>query len=1466
MAIEAQIQGLKASAAKGPAGQRALDFHNFCKDKLEEFNKRLDPSGSPVTDQVEIMRLREKMRQEIIEEYIVTVILPGDDVVDAGKLLDNSLASVPDKTLDMGSTASTGFPFSTTYSKFRKTSGDFARFFKKLFNNLKSKFRSWIAFSPFVTSRIALHGGNPTAVVLGQGDSEFIATYAIKFEGPRTGGVTGVKLLEPDPMLPYKAGSDTGQLGPLVKYTTESVHVEGAGQAPMGSGAFGLGAALVQPKHPIHAHINLRNANVPGVSTGHFIRDGYAQYWPVIGEVLTANSNITRIDPSTLPFAGILGTATAASTLTLSNQETMFYRHLLDGSAPGFRWSIPRNRHVTYNDQIVITAGKILSGASAGQATLDVLRDRNILYAYFLLNHFTIGYFYGINSEDGFGAGSAFVARKLFSNSSDEERAGVTANIARGTGGIPVDVTGVEAINRGTGTISATFGSLVPFDVDLGIGIANLDGREDSLRKAGHLTRLKDRVIAKIFREQCFLIDHYAQLVPFSQRKKSARERVLEGEATRRLSTKKLTKVKNNGMTGTKKEIAKEYARAMGSYYPFFTAIDPNPARTANKISGIPGLKPLLQAETSDFSFLVPRIKIYKSVRKRDLQNFLGSVSPNSGLKSTLRSIIKMSKTPAFKRKGPEEFVDFEIPFRAAPTTRDINEMFTNNKSRPDGVGFRSFEFNFIGRNSFEVERNIECSMGLFFRNLEDLNSGSDAVKFIDLILFGVSKNKPQTNEFNQRVDYFNADHYRMRAVVGWEVPPEHMTNDLLKGKNGKNLRKLLKKNVLSLNLVLSNHKVNFAQDGSGTLEIEFMAAIESSHKDIARDLLKVRTKEFRNRHELIAREKRRINLTEKALSSNKERLEDAETALEEMREAGDTVVANIPTSTAMQAALYKAFGGNDENFKKRLETLSNPVKLKQEIADDEEALAAFRRHLSLLESNQRAEAYSAFIKRLYRQSMFYFDLPEGHRHLADSVIGMTSRRQMVKDPKYAAGMRMNIPRIKNLASLIKSLNKDEEDMKMIRSQILGGDTGNKIGALVAEVTKNDKVDGKDKYKYKEGELEDLAYLDNPSASSRREGKIDDGDRRMYFTYIGEVLMAGFTLFQDDFLNPPEENIRYLFGTVPFYDVVKDRPVIMNMVDIPISLNAVTAFWFNKVVRPARKSYKLNEFIRDVVNDLILPFFGPKCYPNYPSSLPRKPIVSLLEGRGAQGGERVPKRGRIYDINQIITNPGISFDDTSVEMYNYYYVYVGGTETFELSSDFSRDAERGLFHFFIGQDRGLLKSAEFSRLDQKFVREMRTVSKEDRVSAQLRQPYKVKINTFGNTLFRPGMYCYINPRVAGGSPRRKRSLTYKMNLGGYGLITKVNNFIEPGEFKTELEVILAGLPDPNKNISGKVIDMRAGVSSGKAKAAAVASTTTSASPVGGAGSAVMGAVVGGAAGVAGSTPAPTPSATPATKP
>jgi hypothetical protein len=127
-----------------------------------------------------------------------------------------------------------------------------------------------------------------------------------------------------------------------------------------------------------------------------------------------------------------------------------------------------------------------------------------------------------------------------------------------------------------------------------------------------------------------------------------------------------------------------------------------------------------------------------------------------------------------------------------------------------------------------------------------------------------------------------------------------------------------------------------------------------------------------------------------------------------------------------------------------------------------------------------------------------------------------------------------------------------------------------------------------------------------------------------------------------------------------------------------------------------------------------------------------------------------------------------------------------------------RDFKQGVFHLYPGADRGLVKSVNFSKVNAQYLREARIQQRALNPLAQLAATYNVNLKLIGNTIFWPGQYLFVNPIGYGnglGQPDDTvgesgfGSPSNQLGLGGYHLITEVNNYVEDGKFETEITAL-----------------------------------------------------------------------------
>ena len=121
-----------------------------------------------------------------------------------------------------------------------------------------------------------------------------------------------------------------------------------------------------------------------------------------------------------------------------------------------------------------------------------------------------------------------------------------------------------------------------------------------------------------------------------------------------------------------------------------------------------------------------------------------------------------------------------------------------------------------------------------------------------------------------------------------------------------------------------------------------------------------------------------------------------------------------------------------------------------------------------------------------------------------------------------------------------------------------------------------------------------------------------------------------------------------------------------------------------------------------------------------------------------------------------------------------------------MKGDPVKDANRGIYHYTVGEDRGLLKTIDFSKSDVQGLKEAR--QSEEGALSNLRELYNAKVKMVGNNIHFPGQYVFLNPPYGIGLPNQRGSPAFRLGLGGYHSVVKVRSTIKRGgHYNTELE-------------------------------------------------------------------------------
>ena len=348
----------------------------------------------------------------------------------------------------------------------------------------------------------------------------------------------------------------------------------------------------------------------------------------------------------------------------------------------------------------------------------------------------------------------------------------------------------------------------------------------------------------------------------------------------------------------------------------------------------------------------------------------------------------------------------------------------------------------------------------------------------------------------------------------------------------------------------------------------------------------------------------------------------------------------------------------------------------------------------------------------------------------------------------------------------------------------------------------------------------------------------EDTSTRISFFYFGDLMDLAAGLLDDRRKDNKSTtpDIKILLGPVTFNVVNNDETVTpkqVNLANVPICIKSFE-FWFNKnVVKRKRNTWPLRAFIKQAVSELILNALGENSKQDEGIRRSNQVGIQNLLIPGSGPGSKTHRidgdtngdfdldsqsSAAIQAYNSFpIKGPGqIGYDG-----YKHYLLIYGSTEILDRRNpaNVEEDFKKGIYHFNIGADAGLVKSINFTKTDVPSLRESRLTS-QDEEEGQLRDKYNANLELLGSSpLFTPGQKVYVNPTLAGlGTLTSKNSIARQLGLGGYYDVTKVLSTIDKSGYRTSLECVWTSF------------GMETGATGGQTAQAAAAKNTPSGEP------------------------------------
>ena len=809
--------------------------------------------------------------------------------------------------------------------------------------------------------------------------------------------------------------------------------------------------------------------------------------------------------------------------------------------------------------------------------------------------------------------------------------------------------------------------------------------------------------------------------------------------------------------------------------------LDGRPAEVMPKLHMRKNAHKILDATTAQLANLVPRLKLFK-----------------------------VKNTPTTSYEIPFKFYNHTITEDDArkdwdPNTNNVTSEFNSGIGGVQGrtaVGIKSFDWQYISGNFDTVQKDITAKLVLYFQSMDELirvrqtqvyDPEQDQMiimtySYLDLIVNPARSSEATSLSGDTRGpgldtpcsfgNQFDSSDYEIKASVGWaqwDKETKEMSSDFVESVNHS---------TTNLFLGLMDHSFSIGQDGTFELTITYRSRMEG----------------------LLESPKSNVLFADKDIVNN---------------------------SASFNSLI---------TYETSLEDLNQ-----QECVDNREEKERLKKKLVKVRDGLRNETYKNIIMNLMHPQRFVdgFDQLQQDRNDVNTPAEVPEDNHGLPPQSFPDGSSMpDDPPAESAPANADFLAGGETEQRLIYSILTSINEHAELADTGRVETEQFKQIGHGRISTNSMEFEAPDWL-------LSELTVTDGDKIVFspanpeerivnYFYLGDLLdMLMITVFNNEkydslspdirkkyaFNNSEIENLRLALGPIEFRDPIDHKLKTINMADVAISVKAFTSWFHKNVIKKRRVIYEFQTFLKDMISQLLQTSLGKECFDNierHNSSIRTHYVSAPLADRGSRDPifERaLQQESEIYQTSDSFATPRVDMNQITIEdpifsghelnnradQHVHYIVAYSqgpaglrypGTPGNELENGMTprqQDLQKGIYHLFIGRDRGLVKTVNFSQTNQPYLRQARLENMGAfNPIAQLSDVYEATIEMMGNTLFLPGSRLYLNPFGLAwgqnfGMPHNRGTIANIMGLGGYHIITNVSNYIESGVFKTTLQ-------------------------------------------------------------------------------
>jgi hypothetical protein len=764
--------------------------------------------------------------------------------------------------------------------------------------------------------------------------------------------------------------------------------------------------------------------------------------------------------------------------------------------------------------------------------------------------------------------------------------------------------------------------------------------------------------------------------------------------------------------------------------------------------------------------------------------------------------------TAMSSKKGVREF--FELTTAQISCLSPRIRLFKNwvNKNKPDSefhfsshfmgdnlfprdgvyqylgnVGIKNFEFVNQGTD-FATNYLYKCSIELAFGNIEELTAlhttdDGEKISFLDLLL-------PPTRVSDE-------EHFRIKAVLGFSRPSGPINHDV-DGEESALLPEAINSFIDSWNFVMYLNRINynftFNENGKITLKIDFISSLDRILESEESDILL--SPEIRRYNEIVSTLKSEIQTFESKLqqeilpgvakaiggkdfspfakilvtdSEGNLKTVDSDLELTKYVQLSQQEKDKYLEDLGLESAQFKPTGIDDKTY--AMSGLNNL-----------EMLAENLREIQTILNDKIDERHQKIFAKLFEgQRLFYFDI------FASQILGNIFQNiTTFQDDDFFLTSEINIEDAidnfrKNFGNL-KIFNYSNQEMQSY------------IGDYIDEERR--------KKRYDEERSQDSSDIYSTMASDYSLDKINSflsgdittdsfalGSIRVDFILFGDLIQKVFDILLDN--GAPLNHYAILLGDIAYN--INGEKVRINIADLPIS-KQIFLDWYNKDIFDAKKSsLKVRDFLIAMLRKVLPAAINEGCFgqnTRYMEEIEIKAFTITKE----KADKLLSRPLSRFDLRELMErSQGITFR-TPQDTMDIIYIKSQDFSINNLRANYEEDMERGIYHFYIANNTGIVKKINFNKVDDQNIiasNIQNAVDKKEFNAKTITTFYDANIEMVGNTFFTPGQIIYINPTFAGlGNPQLRTSIAQQIGIGGYYDVLQVKHNIKPGQFQTTI--------------------------------------------------------------------------------